>query len=129
VLRESANDRALIIGAGITVHEAFKAHAELKSQGIAARVVDLYCVKPLDGKQIAQQLKACGGNLITVEDHYPEGGVGEAVLSALAEAGAAPKRFTKLAVSGMPHSGKAEELLDAFGISAKHIASAVREMD
>ena len=129
VLRQSANDRALIIGGGITVHEALKAHEELKTQGISARVMDLYCVKPIDGKQIAEQLKAAGGNLITVEDHYPEGGLGEAVLSALAEAGAAPKRFTKLAVSGMPHSGKPEELLEAFGISAKHIVSAVRDIN
>lgn len=128
VLRESTNDRALIVGAGITVHEALKAYEELKPQGIPARIVDLYCVKPIDGTQMAEQLKAAGGNLITVEDHYPEGGLGEAVLSALTEAGAAPKRFTKLAVTGMPHSGKAEELLDAFGISAKHIVAAVRKM-
>ncbi|HLJ41772.1 MAG TPA: transketolase [Candidatus Acidoferrales bacterium] len=129
VLRQSANDRALIVGGGITVHEALKAHDQLKSQGISARVMDLYCVKPIDGKQFVEQLKAAGGNLITVEDHYPEGGLGEAVLSALAEAGASPKKYVKLAVTGMPHSGKPDELLEAFGISAKHIVDTVRAMN
>ncbi|HEV2342250.1 MAG TPA: transketolase, partial [Candidatus Acidoferrales bacterium] len=129
VLRQSANDRALIVGGGITVHEALKAHEQLKSQGISARVMDLYCVKPIDGRKFADQLKAAGGNLITAEDHYPEGGLGEAVLAALAEAGASPKKYVKLAVTGMPHSGKPDELLEAFGISAKHIVDAVREMN
>lgn len=129
VLRQSPNDRALIVGGGITVHEALKAHEQLKSQGISARVMDLYCVKPIDGKQFAEQLKAASGNLITVEDHYPEGGLGEAVLSALAEAGASPKKYVKLAVTGMPHSGKPDELLEAFGISARHIVDAVRAMN
>lgn len=129
VLRQSANDRALIVGAGITVHEALKAHDQLKSQGIFARVMDLYCVKPIDGKQFAEQLEAAGGNLVTVEDHYPEGGLGEAVLSALAEVGTSQKKYMKLAVTGMPHSGKPDELLEAFGISAKHIADAVRAMN
>ncbi len=129
VLRQSANDRALIVGGGITVHEALKAYEQLKSQGISARVIDLYCVKPIDGKQFAEQLKTAGGNLITVEDHYPEGGLGEAVLSALAEAGASPNKYVKLAVTGMPHSGKPDELLEAFGISAKHIVDAVHTMN
>jgi transketolase len=128
VLRQSAQDRVTVIGAGITVHEALKAADELKGHGTAIRVIDLYCVKPIDGKAIAQQLAATGGRLITVEDHWPEGGVGEAVLSALAGAGAAPTKSRLLAVNGMPHSGKPEELIDAFGISAKHIAAAVREI-
>ena len=129
VLRQSANDRALIVGGGITVHEALKAHEQLKSQGISVRVMDLYCVKPIEGKQLAEQLKAAGGNLITVEDHYPEGGLGEGILSALAEAGASPKKYVKLAVTGMPHSGKPDELLEAFGISARHIVDAVRTVN
>jgi transketolase len=128
VLRQSAQDRATVIGAGITVHEALKAADELKGQGTAIRVIDLYCVKPIDGKAIAEQLAATGGRLITVEDHWPEGGVGEAVLSALAGAGAAPAKSRLIAVNRMPHSGKPEELIDAFGISAKHIAAAVREI-
>jgi transketolase len=128
VLRQSAQDRALVIGAGITLFEALKAADDLKSQGVAVRVVDLYCLKPLDPQAIAAQLKAAGGRLVTVEDHWPEGGVGEAVLSALAQAGATPAKSRLLAVTGMPHSGKEQELLDAFGISARHIAAAVREI-
>ena len=126
VLRQSAQDRVTVIGAGITLHEALKAADQLKSQGVAIRVIDLYCVKPIDGKALTEQVKATGGCLITVEDHWPEGGVGEAVLSALAQAGFAPEKSKLLAVTGMPHSGKPEELVDAFGISAKHIAEAVR---
>jgi transketolase len=128
VVRQSAQDKATVIGAGITLHEALKAADELKGQGIAIRVIDLYCVKPIDGKALAEQLAATGGRLVTVEDHWPEGGVGEAVLHALATAGTAPAKSRLIAVTGMPHSGKPEELVEAFGISAKHIAAAVREI-
>jgi transketolase len=128
VLRQGAQDRATVIGAGVTLHEALKAADELKAQGTALRVIDLYCVKPLDGKALAEQIKATGGRLVTVEDHWPEGGIGEAVLTALTLAGAAPAKFRLLAVTGMPHSGKPEELVDAFGISARHIVAAVREI-
>jgi transketolase len=128
VLRHSAQDKVTVIGAGITVHEALKAADELKAQGIAIRVVDLYCVKPIDGKILAREIGATNGKLITVEDHWPEGGLGEAVLSALALAGVAPSKSRLLAVNGMPHSGKPDELIDAFGISARHIAAAVREI-
>jgi transketolase len=128
VVRQSAQDRVTVIGAGITLHEALKAADELKSQGTAIRVIDLYCVKPIDGKAIAEQIQATGGRLVTVEDHWPEGGVGEAVLSALAQAGAMPTKIRLLAVRDMPHSGKPDELVDAFGISARHIADAVREI-
>ena len=126
VLRQSAQDKVTVIGAGVTLHEALKAFEQLKSQGTAIRVIDLYCVKPLDGKALAEQLKATGGRLVTVEDHWPEGGLGEAVLTALAQAGVSPAKFKLLAVTGMPHSGKPEELVDAFGISARHIIEAVR---
>ncbi len=128
VLRQSAQDRAVVFGAGITLYEALKAADDLKSQGIAVRVVDLYCLKPLDPQAIAAEVKAAGGRLVTVEDHWPEGGLGEAVLSALAEAGVTPAKSRLLAVSGMPHSGKEDELLEAFGISARHVAAAVREI-
>jgi transketolase len=126
VLRQSAQDKATVIGAGVTLHEALKAADQLKSQGIAIRVIDLYCVKPLDGKAIAEQINATAGRLITAEDHWPEGGLGEAVLTALAGVGVAPSKFKLVAVTRMPHSGKPEELVDAFGISARHIAEAVR---
>jgi transketolase len=128
VVRKSAQDRVTVIGAGITLHEALKAADELKAQGTAIRVIDLYCVKPIDGKALAAEISATAGKLITVEDHWPEGGLGEAVLSALAEAGVAPSKSRLIAVNGMPHSGKPEELVDAFGISARHIAAAVREI-
>lgn len=128
VLRQSPQDRATVIGAGITLHEALKAADELKGKGVAVRVIDLYCVKPIDGKALGEQIKATGGKLVTVEDHWPEGGINEAVLSALAEAGFAPSKSRGLAVERMPHSGKPEELVDAFGISAKHIVAAVNEL-
>jgi transketolase len=128
VVRQSADDRATVVGAGITLHEALKAADQLKSQGTAVRVIDLYCVKPLDGAALAQQITATGGRLVTVEDHWPEGGVGEAVLSALAQAGVTSVKSRLLAVNGMPHSGKPDELVDAFGISARHIARALREI-
>ncbi len=128
VVRQSAQDKVTVIGAGITLHEALKAADELKSQGTAIRVIDLYCVKPIDGKAIAEQIQATAGKLITVEDHWPEGGIGEAVLSALAQAGVSPSKSRLIAVRDMPHSGKPDELVDAFGISARHIAEAVREI-
>ncbi len=126
--RQSAQDRVTVIGAGITLHEALKAADELKAQGTAIRVIDLYCVKPLDGKALAEQIAATGGKLVTVEDHWPEGGIGEAVLGALANAGVAPTKYRQLAVTGMPHSGKPDELVDAFGISARHIVEAVKQI-
>jgi transketolase len=128
VLRRSDNDRATIIGAGITLHEALKAADQLKGQGIAVRVIDLYCVKPLDGAALAAEVKATGGRLVTVEDHFEEGGIGEAVLAALLDAGSAPSKVRRLAVRGMPHSGKPDELVDKFGISARHIVDAVKEI-
>lgn len=90
------------------------------------RVIDLYCVKPIDGAALGAEIRAAGGNLITVEDHYPQGGIGEAVLSSLADSNAMPVKIKRLAVSGVAHSGKADELLEKFGISANHIAEAVQ---
>jgi transketolase len=87
--------------------------------------VDLYCVKPIDAAALAAEIRAAGGRLVIAEDHYAEGGIGEAVLAALGSAGAAPAAVKHLAVRGVPHSGKPVELLDKFGISARHIAAAV----
>jgi transketolase len=125
VLRQSGQDRVTVVGAGVTLHEALKAADQLKAQGTAIRVIDMYCVKPIDGKALGEQIKATGGKLIVVEDHWPEGGVGEAVVAALAQAGAAPTKFRHLAVDRMPHSGKPDELVDMFGLSARKIAEAV----
>ena len=108
------------------MHEALKAADQLNSTGIGIRVIDLYCVKPLDGKALAAEIAATGGRLVTVEDHWVEGGIGEAVLAALTQTSAAPSKSRLLAVRNMPHSGKPDELIDAFGISAKHIVEAVK---
>lgn len=126
VPRQGAQDRVTVIGAGVTLHEALKAAEQLNGEGIPVRVIDLYCVKPVDGAALAKEIAATGGRLVTVEDHWAEGGLGEAVLGALAQAGAAPSHYRQLAVRKMPHSGKSDQLLDAFGISARHIAEAVR---
>jgi transketolase len=125
VLRQSANDRVTVIGAGVTLYEALKAADELKSRGVAIRVLDLYCVKPLDSSALSEHVRATGGKLVTVEDHYAEGGLGEAVVAELAEAGVPLTTVRRLAVPRVPHSGKPEELLDAFGISARRIVDAV----
>jgi transketolase len=126
VLRKSADDKATVVGAGVTLHEALKAADQLKAAGITVRVIDLYCVKPLDGAALSAEVGATDGRLVTVEDHWPEGGLGEAVLHALAAAGAAPAKFKLLAVNALPHSGKPDELVDAFGISARHVVEAVK---
>jgi transketolase len=126
VLRKSAEDKATVVGAGVTLHEALKAADQSKAAGIGVRVIDLYCVKPLDGAALAAEVSETGGRLATVEDHWPEGGLGEAVLHALAAACAAPAKFKLLAVNALPHSGKPDELVDAFGISARHIVETVK---
>jgi transketolase len=130
-LRSSENDVATIIGAGITVHEAIKAADTLKAAGTNVRVIDLYSVKPIDVSTVAAAAKETR-HLVVVEDHWKEGGLGDAVLAALAQAqsngvldGEAAK-FTHLAVTEMPHSGKPDELIDAAGISARHIVAAVQ---
>ena len=125
VLLQSGEDRVTVIGAGVTLHEALKAADQLKSQSIPVRVIDLYCVKPMDGQILAKEIAATRGRLVVVGDHWAEGGLGEAVLSALAEVGAFPSKWRHLAVTQMPHSGRPNELLDAFGISARHIVEAV----
>jgi len=126
VLRESAQDRAVVIAAGITLHEALKAHAELAKQNIAIRVIDLYSVKPIDTPGLIAQVKAAGNRVVVVEDHFPEGGLGGAVFGALSLAGIPLASARHLAVSGVAHSAKMDELLNEFGISAKHIAAAVK---
>jgi transketolase len=123
VLRESANDVVTVVGAGVTVFEALKAYDQLKASGTAIRVVDLYSLQPLDKNGLIAAGKATGGQIITVEDHYAAGGIGDAVAEAVGEAGI---RVHRLAVREIPRSGKPEELLDRFGISAKHIVTAVR---
>ncbi len=128
VLRQSASDRAAIITAGVTLHEALKAYEQLGAKGIAIRIIDLYCVKPIDAAALGEHVRASGGRVVTVEDHYPEGGLGEAALGALITEGIPLNAARRLAVGRVPHSGKADELLDAFGISARNIVAAVEKM-
>ena len=116
-------DDVALVGAGITVPEAVKAAETLAQEGIEARVIDLYSIKPLD----EQTLRSLSMPIVTVEDHFPEGGIGEAVLAALGEAEDRP-RVVRLAVREMPHSGKPAELLAAAGIDAEHIADAARQL-
>jgi transketolase len=116
-------DDVAIVGAGITVHEALKAADALAAEGIDARVIDLYSIKPLD----AETLQSLTCPIVTVEDHWIEGGLGEAVLTALADADSRPP-VVQLAVSGMPHSGKPAELLAEAGIDADGIAAAARKL-
>jgi transketolase len=126
VLRTSGADRVTIIAAGITVPEALGAADALASDGIGARVIDLYSVKPVDTQTLREAAEATG-NFVTVEDHWPEGGLGDAVLAAFAN-GHRPPRVTKLAVHAMPGSATPEEQLHAAGIDAKAIEAAARAL-
>ncbi|MGC2697604.1 MAG: transketolase [Candidatus Angelobacter sp.] len=123
VLKESDRDQLLIVAAGVTLFEALAAYEELKQANIAVRVIDLFSVKPIDQEALSSAAKACGGKVITVEDHYTHGGIGDAVLSALA---LDDIQLTKLAVSEIPHSGKPKELLERYGISQRHIVEAAK---
>ena len=127
VVKQSAQDKVAVVAAGITLHEALKAYETLKGEGISVRVIDAYSVKPIDRKTLVQAAKDCGGKVIVVEDHWPEGGLGDAVLDAYAAEGALP-RVVKLAVHGMPGSGTPAELMDAAGIDAAHIVKAVKAL-
>jgi transketolase len=123
VLRESAGDVALVVGAGVTVFEALKAYDQLKAEGMAIRVIDAYSVQPIDVETLTAGAKAAGGVVITVEDHYAAGGLGDAASEALAPSGIAVHR---LAVRAIPRSGQPQELMDTYGISARHVVEAVQ---
>jgi transketolase len=123
VLRRSGADVATVVGAGVTVFEALKAYDQLKQKGIAIRVIDAYSIQPIDAATLIEAAQATKGVVITVEDHYAAGGLGDAVAEAIAPAGASVRR---LAVGEIPRSGKPDELLDRFGISAAHIVQAVQ---
>ena len=125
VLRASLDDKVLIVAAGVTVHEALMAHEELRRLNIHTRVIDLFSVRPIDQATLIEAAKAVGGRVITVEDHYTRGGVGDAVLDALAQERV---EVHKLAVGEVPHSGKPAELLDRYGISAAHIVQKAKEL-
>jgi len=131
VVRQSDADQVTVVGAGITLHEALKAYDTLNAEGITVRVIDAYSVKPIDSATLRAAAQATGGRVVVVEDHWVEGGLGDAVLEAFSGAeGHTPvtsaPRVVKLAVHDMPGSGKPDELMDAAGISARHIVAAVK---
>jgi transketolase len=125
VVRQSTSDRLTIVAAGITLHEALAAHGELAAEGIAVRVIDLYSVKPVDAAALRAAARETGNRLLTVEDHYAEGGLGAAVLEAVADAGLV---VHLLAVRELPRSGKPQELLERYGIGRAAIAARVRQL-
>lgn len=126
VLRSSSQDQLTIVAAGVTVHEALSAADELNANGVTARVIDLYSIKPVDADTLRQAAEETG-RLLTVEDHWPQGGVGDAVLEALADGRQAP-HTRKLAVSAMPASASPDEQLRHAGIDAGAIGDAAREL-
>jgi transketolase len=121
------DDTVALIGAGVTVHLALAAATELEKAGIRARVIDLYSVKPVDVATLREASRVTGGRLVVVEDHHPEGGLGSAVLEALAQE-ERPPRVVQLAVRGLPTSGTPEELLHAAGIDTPAIVAAARKL-
>lgn len=126
--RAGPRDQVTLVGAGVTLHECLIAADELAAAGIAARVIDVYSIKPIDRDTLIAACRDTGGRMVVVEDHYPEGGIGSAVLEALADAAVPPLQLAHLAVSGLPTSGQPAQLLDAAGISARHIAGAARSL-
>jgi len=120
ILRQDRSDVVTILAAGVTVHEALKAYEKLKGDGINARVIDCYSIKPIDEQTLRMTFEETG-HVVTVEDHYPEGGLGEAAASL----GLKPHI---LAVRKMPHSGKPEELLAEQGINTEGIVNEVKQI-
>ena len=125
LLRSSRNDAVTVVAAGVTVHEALAACETLAAAGLAVRLIDAYSVKPLDAEAILAAARATRNTVLVVEDHYFDGGLGDAVLNAVA---VHDVEVHKLAVTGVPRSGTPDELLDACGIGARHIAAKVREL-
>jgi transketolase len=125
VVRQNAGDKATVVAAGVTLHEALKAADALKVEGIGITVIDAYSIKPLGKDVIKAAAQKTGNTVITVEDHYLEGGLGDAVAGELSVEGI---KVHKLAVNALPRSGKAAELLAHFGIDAAAIAKKVKSL-
>ena len=128
LLRSSDHDQVTLIGAGVTLHEALAAADALAEQGVTARVIDVYSIKPIDGTTLAEAAAATGGRIVVAEDHHPEGGLGSAVVDSLTADGVGDLQIRRLAVRGMPGSGTGEELLAWAGIDAEHIAGAAQQL-
>jgi transketolase len=128
VVRQSKGDQVTVVAAGITLHEALKAYDQLKGERITIRVIDAYSVKPMDAETLLAAAQETGNKIVTVEDHWPEGGLGDAVLDVFTQRNAPLPQVVKLAVQSMPGSGTPDELLDEAGISARHIVQAVEAL-
>jgi transketolase len=124
-LRSSGKDQLTVVAAGVTVGEALKAHEMLAREGIAIRVVDAYSVKPIDAKGLLAAAGQTSNRLVVVEEHYYDGGLGDAVLNAVANSGV---QVHKLAILEIPRSGKPEELLERYGVGASNIVKKVQEL-
>ncbi len=127
VIQSSAEDRVALIAAGVTLHNCLEAAQELAAEGIKVRVIDLYSVKPIDRKTLQEAARVTEGRFVVVEDHYAQGGLGAAVLEAMAMDELRP-RVVHLAVRSLPGSGKPQELMDAAEISARHIVAAAKQL-
>jgi transketolase len=125
ILRQNSGDKTTIVAAGITLHEALKAADILKSEGVGVTVIDAYSIKPLGKKEILAAAQKTNNVVLTVEDHYAEGGLGDAVAGELSADGI---KVHKLTVTGLPRSGKPAELLAHFGIDAAAIVKAVKAL-
>ncbi len=128
VHRASADDQVALIGAGVTLHECLAAAEQLAQSGIKARVIDLYSIKPIDVDTLRRTCLETDGRIVVAEDHYAQGGIGSAVLEALASANTPKLHLALLAVRELPGSGEPKDLLNAAGISARHIAAAARDL-
>ncbi len=124
IIKRSKDDKATVIAAGITVHEALKAYEELRRENISIRIIDAYSVQPIDKDNITKEVAKTGRKAVVVEDHFQNGGLGDAVAQALN----GKAEIVHLAINDMPRSGKPEELLDKYGIDAEHIKSAVKKL-
>jgi transketolase len=128
VIKHSDEDQVAVVAAGITVHEALKAYDRLKAEGLGIRVIDAYSIKPIDRETLHQGARDTGGKLVVAEDHWAEGGLGDAVLDAFTGAGVDMPQVIKLSVTKMPGSGTPAELLAVAGIDADHIVRAVKTL-
>ncbi len=128
VIHQSPDDRVTVVAAGITVHEALKAYEQLKSQRVLIRVIDAYSVKPMDDETLFAAAQETGNKIVVVEDHWSEGGLGDAVLEVFTQRDGPLPQVVKLAVQSMPGSGTPAELMEEAGISAHHIVQAVRAL-
>jgi len=126
VLRSTEQDDVTLVGAGVTLHECVKAAELLAAEGIQARVVDCYSVKPIDAATLSHAAAVTTGRIVVAEDHHPEGGLGSAVTECLLAQGRTSLHIAHLAVRGMPGSGTGAELIAWAGIDADHIAAAAR---